>query len=80
MLCGMAGITLATAESKLQEHLDALTAITSGQRVTMDGRTLERADLAAVQAGIEFWDGQCKRLAASASGRGRIARVRGARG
>lgn len=80
MLTGMAGLTLATAEAKLAELIAAHTAIASGQRVEMDGRTLARANLAEVQAGIEFWDGQCKRLTSTAAGRGRIARVVSARG
>jgi hypothetical protein len=65
------GITLAQAQTQLQKYLDAETAILSGQRYELNGRALWRADLAAVQAGIETWNKRVQALAASESGRGR---------
>lgn len=75
----MAGIDLTTAETKLAELIAAHAAILSGQRVEMEGRSLTRANLADVQAGIEFWDQKAQRLSARAAGRGRPGRIISAR-
>ena len=58
----MAGITQAQAEAKLTEYLDAETKILAGQAVSMNGRSLTRADLKAVQDGISTWDARVKKL------------------
>lgn len=58
----MAGITLEQANAKLTEYLTAETAVLAGQDVTIDGTRFTRADLAAVQKGIEIWEGRVKRL------------------
>lgn len=72
----MAGITLAQAETQLAAWLAASEAIATGQSYTIStgagSRNLQRADLADVQAQIQYWDAQVKRLT-----RGGI-RVRGA--
>ena len=52
----MAGITLAQAEAKLAEYLAAETAVLAGQDVTIDGTRFTRADLAAVQKGVDVWN------------------------
>jgi hypothetical protein len=67
----MAGIDLSTAESRLQEALDAEAKVLSGQSVSFDGRTLTRADLAQIAERIDYWDRRCKRL----DPRGRAAAV-----
>ncbi len=69
----MAGIDLTTANSRLQQYLDAEAAILSGQAYTINGRRLERANLAEVQEGIRLWDERVRELAARASGRRRVA-------
>lgn len=61
----MAGITLAQAEAKLTEYLTAETAVLAGQDITIDGTRFTRADLAAVQKGIEIWNGRVTRLSRS---------------
>ena len=71
----MAGITLALAETRLQQYLDAEAKILAGQRVIIDGQELTRADLDAVQRGIEVWNKRVRDLAASSSGRGRMRTV-----
>lgn len=58
----MAGITLQTAESKLQTWLDAEEKLAAGQSVTLEGRTLTRANLREVGERIDFWDRRCKSL------------------
>ena len=58
----MAGITLAQAESRLTEYLNAESAILLGQRMVINGKELTRADLPAVQKGIEIWQGRVARL------------------
>ena len=58
----MAGIDLTTATSKLTEYLAAETKVLAGQDVTIDGTRFTRADLAAVQKGIEIWNGRIQRL------------------
>jgi len=61
----MAGITLETAEAKLQFWLDADEKLGKGQSVTLNGDTLTRID---AQAKIEYWDSYCKRLSHRATG------------
>lgn len=72
----MAGITLAQAETQLANWLTALERISSNQSYSIStgggSRTVQRADLADVQAQVDYWDRQVKRLT-----RGGI-RVRGA--
>lgn len=71
----MAGITLAQAEAKLAEYLAAETKILTGQRVEIDGKSLTRANLETIQAGIATWDRRVKELSAGAGGRGRARTV-----
>lgn len=61
----MAGITLAQAESRLTEYLNAEEAILLGQRVIINGKELTRADLASVQKGIDIWQARISRLSRS---------------
>ena len=49
-------ITLAQAEAQLAAYLAAETAILAGQEYTINGRSLRRADLADVRAGIREWN------------------------
>ena len=58
----MAGITLAIAESKLTLWLNALDAVATGQEYKIADRSLKRADLADIQAQIDFWDIKVQRL------------------
>jgi len=67
----MSGITLAQAEAKLAEYLAAETKVLKGQSVSIDGETLTRANLDAIQRGIDAWDRRVKALANAAFGRGR---------
>lgn len=69
----MAGITLAQAEARLQEYLNAEAAVLLGQATEVEGRKLTRADLDAIQNGIKLWDARCKTL--GATGRGRTATI-----
>jgi len=64
----MPGITLAQAQAKLDEYLAAETAILSGQRYTIGGRSLDRAQIQFVQQGIEIWDARVKKLSVNSSG------------
>ena len=72
----MAGITLAQAEAKLAEYLAAETAVLSGQSVSMEGRSLTRANLDLIQRGIETWDGRVKSISNNSSGGGRSRSIR----
>lgn len=67
----MAGIDLTTANTRLQQYLDAEAAILSGQAYTINGRRLERANLSEVQEGIRIWNQRVQDLANRASGRRR---------
>jgi len=58
----MAGITLAQAEEKLTAYLAAEDAVLSGQAYTIGGRSLTRADLAHIRAGIAAWEQRVIRL------------------
>lgn len=71
----MAGITLEQAESRLLAYLKAEERVLIGQSAEIDGRRLTRADLDAIQAGIQLWDARCKTLAAASAGRGRARTV-----
>lgn len=65
----MAGITLAIAQTKLDAYLAAETAVLSGQKYEIEGRMLQRANLAEIQAGINIWNQRVQRLSARTSGR-----------
>lgn len=69
----MAGITLAQAESRLTEYLNAEAAILLGQRVIINGKELTRADLDSVQKGVAIWESRISRL--SRTGGLRVAEV-----
>jgi hypothetical protein len=67
----MAGITLAIATERLNDYLDAELKILSGQEKTIGTRTLKRADLGEVRAGIEMWNRRVRDLSNRVNGRGR---------
>ena len=52
----MAGIDIATAQARLDAYLAAETKVLSGQKVVIDGTEFTRADLSAIQKGIDLWD------------------------
>ena len=58
----MAGLTLEIAEAKLTEYLAAETKVLAGQDVTIDGTRFTRADLAAVQKGVDIWNNRVQSL------------------
>ena len=58
----MAGITLAQAEAKLAEALDAVSAVMLNQEYRIGSRTYTRANLSELQRAVEFWDGKVRRL------------------
>lgn len=70
----MAGITLAQAEARLQEMLDAHTAVSTGQSYEIGGpgatRRLTRANLEEIMKAIDFWDAKVKQLASESSASG----------
>ncbi len=70
-MLGMAGITLAIATARLDDYLDAEVKVLDGQEKKMGDRTLKRADLAEIQAGIQIWDRRVQELSSRANGRGR---------
>jgi hypothetical protein len=61
----MAGLDLTTCTAKLTEYLAAETAVLAGQRVVIDGTQLDRADLAAIQAGVAIWNARVQRFSRS---------------
>ena len=73
----MAGITLAQAEAKLATWLDAEEKLTLGQAVSLEGRSLTRADLAQVGQRVAYWDRYCKRLSGDRRGMQRVVSARG---
>ena len=58
----MAGITLVQAQAQLDAYLAAETAVLAGQAYTIAGRSLSRADLAKIQAGIKIWNRRVQTL------------------
>lgn len=71
----MAGITPDLAQSRLMQYMDAEAKVLKGQSVTIDGESLTRANLTAIQDGIQYWDAKAKELASLAQGRGRARTV-----
>ena len=64
----MAGITLAQAQAQLDAYLAAETAVLLGQSYEIAGRSLKRADLNNIQAGITLWNERVKELSARSAG------------
>jgi hypothetical protein len=58
----MAGITLVQAQALLDGHLAALEKVLKGQKVEMDGKSLTRADITALQAGVDKWESRVNLL------------------
>lgn len=67
----MAGITLASAQARLDALLAAHDKVLKGQQVEIDGQMIRRADLPSIQEGIEFWDRKVKELTQASNGRSR---------
>jgi hypothetical protein len=67
----MPGITIAQAEAKLAEWMEADTAVATGQSYSIGSRSLTRAHSAEIRANIKYWNDMVQRLS-----RGGI-RVRG---
>lgn len=71
----MPALTLAQAEAKLAAYLAAEEKILLGQTVEIDGERLTRANLEAVQRGVDLWNKRVQALTQSAAGRGRARTV-----
>lgn len=67
----MAGITLQQAETQLAAYLAAETAVLAGQAYTIGGRSVTRANLAEIRAGIDSWNSRVVQLSAATQGRSR---------
>jgi len=67
----MAGITLADAQDRLQEYLNAEAKVLLGQEYELAGRRMTRANLGEIQKGIDLWNKRCQELSARATGNGR---------
>ena len=67
----MAGITLEQAQAKLAQYLAAEEAVLLGQQYTINNRSLTRADLRAIQEGIDTWNKRVESLSLRVSGRSR---------
>lgn len=70
----MAGLDLATAETKLAQWLEIDTQLQQGQQVRFNDRWLTRADAEQVRNNIDYWNKKCQE-AAAAEGRGRSVNV-----
>lgn len=73
----MPAITLAQAEAKLAEWLLADTAVASGQAVTIEGKSISRANSAEIRKNIQFWNSMVSSLTDVAARGGSGIRVRG---
>jgi hypothetical protein len=67
----MAGITLASAQARLDLYLAAEAAALAKKSYTIDGRSMTFQDLPAIQAGIDIWNRRVQEASVSASGRSR---------
>lgn len=68
----MSGLTLDQAQTRLAEYYAAEAAVLKGQRYEIAGRSLVRADLTSIRAGITEWESRVKALSLRASGRRRV--------
>jgi hypothetical protein len=64
----MAGITLASAQARLDEYLAAESAALASKSYTINGRSLTRQDLSEIRAGIDIWNTRVQRLSNGRSG------------
>lgn len=71
----MAGITLEQAQAQLDLYMAAEVKVLAGQKYEIAGRTLQRANLAEIQAGISTWNDRVRQLSLRATGRGRTRTV-----
>lgn len=71
----MAGITLAQAQTQLTAYLAAETAVLSGQKYEIAGRSLQRANLKEIQDGISTWNTRVVTLTNASYGRSRARTV-----
>ena len=71
----MPAITLETAQAQLAAYLAAEEKVLLGQSATVDGRTLQLADLNAIQRGIKLWESRVDVLENKSLGRGRCRTV-----
>lgn len=55
-------ITIAIAQKKLNEYLDAESAVLEGRTVTQNGRTLTMVDLPSIIKGQEKWERKLSEL------------------
>lgn len=67
----MAGITLQQAETQLAAYLAAETAVLAGQAYSIGGRSVTRANLGEIRAGIDSWNARVVQLSNSSQGRTR---------
>ena len=71
----MPAITLTQAQSQLNAYLAAETAVLTGQKYQIAGRTLERANLMEIQQGIKIWYERVTNLSRTQNGRSRARTV-----
>lgn len=69
MLSCMAGITLAQAETKHAECLEAYSKALSAQSYSIAGRSKTNVDLKALQEAIDFWEQKIIALSRGTNGR-----------
>lgn len=65
----MAGITLETAQARLDAYLAAEEAAIANKSYTINGRSYTRQDLESIRKGIEVWNTRVERLS---NGNGKI--------
>ena len=68
----MAGITLAQAETQLAAWLEADAAVATGQSYSIGGRTMTRANAAAITEKIQYWSSMVARLSRGTTGGARV--------
>jgi len=70
----MSGITLAIAQKKVADYLEAEDCVLQGQAYSIGDRSLTRADLKEIREGLMKWEKICDRLANGSRG-ARVQRV-----
>lgn len=67
----MAGITLAQAQTRLDDYMAAELAVLGGQQYEIAGRMLRRADLRSIREGIQYWSAEVSKLTTQSARRSR---------
>jgi hypothetical protein len=68
----MAGLTLAQAQARLNDWLEADAAVARNQAYSINNRSMTRADAEQIRENIDYWQAKVNELTASTGGGRRV--------